>query len=365
MFAQFTRAIGLNDVCDSLRLHSGLIHTLRGATAPSRNALSHANKHRSADMAEALTWQVLAHLQSICPAFGQISGRRQLVPRFKKSIQIVDSTTIGLIARCMDWASHRRRKAAAKCHVRLDMRSFLPQCVIIGSGREADAPKAPRLCATLQKGEIVIFDRAYFDLVHLHDLNQRGVFWILRGKETLNVRVVKRLQTPRHTGFILRDDIVEFKGEVSQGRYPSPMRRVIALVEVDGKMQEMTFLTNNFTWAASSVAELYRCRWQIEVFFKQIKQVLQISDFLGNSANAVRWQLWTALLVYILLRFQAFQSRWASSFTRLWAVVRSAIWLKIDLLQFLRSCGTAGGSFRLLGQPEQAYLPGFDHAAVG
>jgi len=310
-------------------------------------------------------WKVLGHLQSLNPQFGRGRGRRRLVPRFKKSIQIVDSTTIGLIARCMDWASHRRRKAAAKCHVRLDMRGFLPQCVIIGSGREADAPKAPRLCAGLGKGEIVIFDRAYWDLIHLNDLNQRGVWWVLRAKETLNVRVVKRLQPPRRTGFILRDDIVEFQGEVSRRRYPCRMRRVVALVEVEGEIQEMIFLTNNFEWAASSVAELYRCRWQIEIFFKQIKQVLQISDFLGNSANAVRWQLWTALLVYILLRFQAFQSQWVSSFSRLWAVVRAAIWLRIDLLQFLRSCGTAGGSFHLLGQPEQAYLPGFSHFTVG
>src|SRR5262249_50744915 len=184
--------------------------------------------------------------------------------------------TISLIANCMDWASHRRRKAAAKCHVRLDMRGFLPQCVIIGSGREADAPKAPRLCAALRAGEIVIFDRAYFDLIHLNDLNQRGVWWIMRAKETLNVRVVKRLQRPRRKGYILRDDLVELVGEVSRSRYPTRIRRVVARVEVDGKMQEMTFLTNHFQWAGSSVADLYGSRWQIEVFFKQIKQVLQI-----------------------------------------------------------------------------------------
>jgi len=365
MFAQFTRAIGLNDVCDSLRLHAGLLGTLRGASGPSRNALSHANKHRPAEMAQALMWKVLEHLETLQPQFGGRGGRTRLVPRFKKSIQIVDSTTISLIAQCMDWASHRRRKAAAKCHVRLDMRGFLPQCVILGSGREADAPQAPGLCAALQGGEIVIFDRAYFDLIHLQQLNQRGVFWVMRAKETLRVRVVQRLQRPRRGGYILRDDIVEFVGQVSRSRYPTRIRRVTALVEVEGKMQEMTFLTNHLQWAASSVADLYKCRWQIEVFFKQIKQVLQLSDFLGNSANAVRWQLWTALLVYILLRFQSFQSRWASSFVRLWAVVRSALWLKIDLRSFLASCGTAGGSFRLLGQPEQAYLPGFAPTAVG
>jgi hypothetical protein len=113
------------------------------------------------------------------------------------------------------------------------------------------------------------------------------------------------------------------------------------------------------------VADLYKCRWQIEVFFKQIKQTLQLADFLGNSANAVRWQVWIALLVYVLLRFQAWASNWNGSFIRLWASVRSALWLKLDLVSLLKSYGTAGGSFRLIGQPEQAYLPGLARAPMG
>jgi IS4 transposase len=166
-------------------------------------------------------------------------------------------------------------------------------------------------------------------------------------------------------GKILRDDEIVLTGTVSFGRYPTRLRRVVALVQVDGVEREMEFLTNHFTWAPSSVAELYRCRWQIEVFFKQIKQTLQLSDFLGNSANAVRWQVWTALLVYVLLRYQVFLSRWGSSFVRLWAVVRSGLWLKLDLVALLESYGIAGGDFRLLGQPEQAFLPGFRPAPVG
>lgn len=143
------------------------------------------------------------------------------------------------------------------------------------------------------------------------------------------------------------------------------MRRVAALVAVDGVEREMVFLTNHFEWAAGTVAGLYRCRWQIEVFFKQIKQTLQLADFLGNSANAVRWQVWTALLVYVLLRYQAHLSRWGSSFVRLWTCPRAALWLKLDAVALLKSYGTAGGDFRLLGQPEAAYLPGFRPAAVG
>jgi IS4 transposase len=121
----------------------------------------------------------------------------------------------------------------------------------------------------------------------------------------------------------------------------------------------MTFITNNLAWAASSVADLYRCRWQIEVFFKQIKQTLQLADFLGTSANAVRWQVWMALLTYLLLRYISFLSGWSHSFSRLFTLIRAALWKHWDLLSLLRIYGTANGHFRYLARPEQAYFPGF------
>jgi len=175
--------------------------------------------------------------------------------------------------------------------------------------------------------------------------------------------IARRIKKP--AGKILRDDEIRLTTPQIRTDYPQRLRCVVALVEVEGVEREMVFLTNHFEWAASTVAELYRCRWQIEVFFKQIKQTLQLTDFLGNSANAVRWQVWTALLVYVLLRYQAFLSRWGSSFVRLWTCGHAALWLKLDALVLLKSYGTAGGDFRLLGQPEAAYLPGFRPAATG
>ena len=305
---------------------------------------------------------MLAHLQGLSKGFAQ--GRRRLAHRFKAPIHVVDATTIELIASCLDWAKHRRRKAAAKCPLRLDLRSQLPRCAIIDTARENDAKRARELCAGIRAGEIVLFDKAYVDFAHLCDLETRGVSWVTRAKEHLAYRVVKkRLKKPE--GKILRDDEVGFTGFYSRRRYPHRLRRVEALVEVDGKERVMVFLTNNLQWAASSVAGLYRCRWQIECFFKQIKQTLQLADFLGNSANAVRWQLWMALLCYVLLRYLAHVSRWAGSFTRLWAVCRSALWARLDLRALLESYGTAGGSFRCLGQPEALWLPGLRPKPVG
>jgi Transposase DDE domain/Domain of unknown function (DUF4372) len=364
LFAQFTHAIGLNDVSDSLRLHSGPLSAIRGATPPSRNGLSTANRERPAALAEELFWKTLEHLKNVSPAFGSGRAGKRLAHRFKTAIHIVDATTIQLIACCLDWAKHRRRKAAAKCHLRLDLHSFLPRFALIDTARDNDAKRAHEVCAGIRAGEIVLFDKAYVDFGHLHDLNERGVFWVTRAKNNLQFKVARK-RIKKSAGKILRDDEILLTGVRSRADHPQRLRRVVALVEVDGVEREMVFLTNNFQWAASTVAELYRCRWQIEVFFKQIKQTLQLADFLGNSANAVRWQVWTALLTYVLLRYQAFLSRWGSSFVRLWTCVRAALWLKLDAVALLKSYGTAGGDFRLLGQPQAAYLPGFRPVTVG
>ena len=355
IYAQLTHALGLNDVCDALRLHSGPLSAIRGATPPSKNALSHANRQRNPQMAEALFWTMLDHLQQLHPGFGA-RHRPKFAFRFKRLIHIVDSTTIQLVARCLDWAKHRRRKAAAKCHVRLNLQTFLPRFALVDTAGEHDNRRAHELCAGVQAGEIVIFDKAYVDFAHLADLSMREVFWVTRAKENLLYRVVRRLQTGR-SGNILRDDLIELTGPARQA-YPVELRRVVALVEVDGAMREMVFLTNNLTWSAQTIADLYRCRWSIEVFFKELKQTLQLADFLGHNANAVRWQVWTALLVYLLLRFCAFLSQWAHSFTRLFTLLRSALWQRLDLRSLLDSYGTAGGGGRFLGTPEQAYLPG-------
>ncbi len=356
MHAHLAHACGLNDVCDAVRNHRGKLATVRGATPPSRNALSYANKTRSAKMAEDLFWQVLAHLTTICPAFG---GRnyRGFPRRFKRTIHVVDSTTIKLVANCMDWARHKRRKAGAKTHMRLDLQSFLPRFAIVDTARPNDNKCARELCADIRSGEIVLFDKAYIDFAHLFDLQQRGVFWVTRAKENMRARCTKRLlNTPKDA--ILRDELIVLERFTAHKKHPLPLRRVHALVERDKKLVEMVFITNNLTWAPSSIAELYKSRWSIEALFKQLKQTLQLCDFLGHSKNAIQWQIWTALLVYVLLRFLAFTSTWNHSYNRLVALIRSTLWSRLQLVALLHSYGTAGGHLRMLAAPAQAYLPG-------
>lgn len=352
LFAQLSHAMGLNDVCDWLRLKSAVLARF-GVTPPSRNALSHANKQRSAEFAEKLFWSLLAHLQHASPNFAAGRKGKGLLRRFKVKVHAVDSTVIQLVANCMDWAKHRRRKAAAKMHLRLDLHSFLPSFAIVDTAAQHDNKRAREVCATIAAGEIVVFDKAYVDFEHLSDLNLRGVWWVTRAKDNMKFRVVKN-----HTkGYdnILKDQLIALQGKHKGMK----LRRVEAWVEVEGAWRVMVFITNNLEWSPRSVCDLYRRRWDIEVFFKQVKQSLKLASFLGHSANAVRWQIYTALMIYVLLRFMAHLSEWGHSFTRLFAVTRSALWERIDLLALLKSYGTASGRMRVIGSLNDAWLPGF------
>ena len=357
LHVQLAHSLSLNDVADTLRNHSGVLTTIRRATPPSRNGLSHANRVRDPDMAQALFWEVLSHIQSQHPDFGRGHKYSGLPKRFKRAIHAIDSTTIQLVANCMDWAKHRRRKAAAKCHMQLNLQTFLPQFAIVKEASTHDSTEAYQLCSNLKDGEIAVFDKAYVDFPHLADLDKRGVFWVTRAKDNMNYRIVKQHTPPK--GDILRDVLIELKTPKSYQAYPQKLRLVTANVQVNGVMKTMTFITNNFLWAPSSICDLYKCRWGIEVFFKQIKQTLQLSDFLGHSQNAILWQVWMALLAYVLIRFIGHLGQWKGTFRRLFTLLRGVLFSRLDVTSVMQLCGTARGSPRMIGSPQQAYLPGF------
>jgi hypothetical protein len=359
LYAQLCHCISLPDVCDALALRKSRLSLLRGATPPKRNTLSHANRKRNPELMEKLFWETLNHLRIQSPEFGP-AGRYSGVPRrFKKTIHAIDSSTISLVANCMDWAKHRRRKAAAKLHLTLNMQTFLPTIAVVEEASHHDATRARELCVPLKEGEIVVFDKAYVDFKHLHELDERGIFWVTRAKDNMSYEVVKELPNDAQQG-IIRDQLIILNTEKSQKAYPKQFRLVTARVELNGKEVEMTFISNNTKWAASSVAGLYQSRWGIEVFFKQLKQTLKLSGFIGYSKEAIQWQIWAALLVWLLSRYAAFVSGWSHSFSRLMALLRSYVWDKFDLSELLKFHGTAGGLPRMVAEPGQAYFVGFE-----
>jgi hypothetical protein len=218
-------------------MHSGPLSSIRAATAPSRNGLSHANRERSAEMAEELFWRTLEHLTQQSPGFGG-GKRRGPAFRFKMPIHVIDSTTMELVANCMDWAKHRRREAAAKTHMRLNLQSLLPSFVIIDTAAEHDNKRARELCADLKSGEIALFDKGYVDFGHLQDLDKRGVFWVTRAKDNMAYEVVKKMPRAKDEK-ILQDEIIVLSNPNQSA--PELMRRTVALVEVDGKERERPF----------------------------------------------------------------------------------------------------------------------------
>lgn len=357
MLGHLAHAFSLNEICDSCSIHAASLQRIGGVTPPKRNTFSNANRTRDPLIAERIYWAVLSQLTASCSGFAAPGRCRGFLHRFKRRIFAIDSTVIQLSLACIDWAKHRRRKAAAKTHVRIDVTSFVPSVVIVESAARHDSKKAAELCRGIRPGDILVADKAYLDFSFLHGLHERGVFFVLRQKENMSARVTRAMPCG---GRVLADEAVELDGALTAGKYPGELRSVRALVEVDGQDREMAFITNNMDWAAQTIAELYRARWSVEIFFKELKQTLQLADFIGTNENAVKWQIWVGLLVHLLLHYLKHQSKWRHSFSRLAGLVRSAVWMKINLLQTLSHYGTASPPRRPAATAKQMFLQGFE-----
>lgn len=356
LYGHASHAFSLNEICDALSVHQAEFLRIRGATAPARNTFSNANRTRNPAMAEDLYWQMLEHLQAISPGFTEYGKHSGFIFRLKREIFALDSTTLQLTLASIDWARHRRRKAAAKCHMRLNIGTFLPSFAVVDKSGH-DAVPAEVLCAGMGAGDVLVADRAYIKFPLLAGLHARGVFFVLRSKQNMVYTIVKKLPCK---GKILRDELIRTRGQTSTKDYPEILRMVTALVEVKGVECEMTFITNNTVWSARTIAELYRARWAIESFFKELKQTLQLRDFVGTNEKAVKWQVWTGLLTHLLLRFLRHVSRWGRSFSRCVGIVRSALWVKTDLGELLVCYGTANAPHRPILSAKEPFLPGFE-----
>ena len=377
IYCHMAHCISLNDICDGLQNFKGNLNDIRNVTAPHRNTLSHANRTRDIALIKKLFWKTVEYYQQTHPNFFTQGARSyfRLPRRFKRAIRAIDSTTIELIAKCMDWAKHRKHKAAAKVHVALDLISFIPIRVVTDSANHHDGSYMSELCGNMKSGDIAVMDRAYVDYKQLDTLTEQGVFWVTRSKSNMKVKVIRELNkgrknTPRegkepHYPIILKDEEVELTGKTSHKRYPRSFRHVSAIVlDSNGKEITVSFLSNNMEWAASSICDLYRCRWGIETFFKEIKQTLQIRTFVGFSRNAIEWQVWSALLTYLLMRIMAFLSNWKRDFKHFFTLMKGALWAKRSVNLIVSRYGTAEET----PPPEEAQLtpdlPGINWAML-
>ena len=371
LYCQVSKTESLNSICDVALANETLWQSM-GITVPHRNTFANANAMRPSAMAKDLYWKMHGYLTGIAPKFGH-GPHKGYCFRIKAPMFAVDSSTISLSMNSFDWAQHRRSKAAAKLHMTLGLGNRLPSFAIVEDAAHHDSVRAAELTAHLKRGDIVAADRAYTDFGFMNGLNERGVWFVTRQKRNMKMKVVKSLRKPvaatdEKKTQILADEIVVPEKESTAAKYKGTLRRVTAVVEIQGQMKEMMFLTNNLKWSARTVAEIYRDRWGIETFFKELKQTCQIHDFIGYSENAVQWQVWIGLLAHLLLRYLRYLSLWGLSFSRLAALVRGTLWNRRNLIETLKMYGTAGPVKTPTPKPKPLYFQAildFSSAAMG
>jgi hypothetical protein len=341
LFCQLGRAHSLREICGGLASVEGKLRHLGVGNAPARSTLSYANAHRPAELFEDVFYDLLGRCQAL-------AGPRKF--RFKNKLYSLDATVIDLCLSVFDWAKFRRAKGAVKLHLLLDHDGYLPTFCLMTEGRVHEINVARTL--ELPPGAVVVMDRGYVDYLWLDSLDAQGVFFVTRLKENALFSIAETLSAPK--GRILADDIILLPGSGKSLNPDRVLRRVVVWDEVNER--EIVLLTNNFKLAASTIAALYKERWQIELFFKALKQNLKIKTFVGTSANAVRIQIWTALIAILLLKYLQMRSRIAWSLSNLVALLRLNLFVHRDLWKWVDE------PFQPPDIPEIAAQPTFDFA---
>jgi hypothetical protein len=319
LFAQLGRAHSLREICGGLASCEGKLAHL-GVTAPRRSTLAYANAHRPWQLYQAVFYQVLGRCR-------EVAGSKPF--RFKNKLLSLDATVIDLCAEMFPWAVFRRAKGAVKLHFTLDHDGYLPTFLVITDGKHHEAPVARE--QTFSPGAILVFDKGYTDFAWFADLTAAGVFFVTRLKRNADYTVVERRTPPQGRGIVC-DQIIRVRGPLTRRKYPGTLRRV-GYRTPDG--DHLVFLTNHFTLGASTVARIYKDRWQIELFFKALKQNLRVKTFVGTSANALHTQIWTALIALLLLKYLQLKARFGWSLSNLVALLRMNLLVYRDLWAWL------------------------------
>jgi hypothetical protein len=321
LFCQLGRAHSLREIEGGLKSCEGkLIHL--GIEVPARSSLSYANGHRPWQLFECVFHELLGQVRS------SIQAPRKF--RFKHKLVSLDSTVIDLCLSVFDWARFRRTKGAVKLHLVLDHDGYLPCFGVITEGELHDVKVAQQL--NFAPGTVVIDDRGYNDYRLFARWTEAGVFFVTRMKDNAQYEVVEEHEPPQNRG-IVADQTIRLSGAGAQEKCPHLLRRIEAVREDTGEI--LVFLTNHHKLGASTISAIYKDRWSIELFFKALKQNLKIKTFIGTSPNAVKTQIWCALISMLLLRYLQLRSRFGWSLSNLVAMLRMNLFTHRDLEAWL------------------------------
>lgn len=311
----------LRDIVESLSVQSHRLYHL-GSARLSKSNLARINEGKPALLYEALFGKLLQQCRSVAPTHNF---------KFRNPLYSLDASTIDLCLSVFPWANFRTTKGAVKLHVGLNHSGYLPEFVTITEGKTHDV-KVGRLL-NFPKGSIVAVDKGYNDYAWYKQLTDKGIFFVTRLKTNAKYRVTDRRAVAKETGLIC-DQTIELTGQQTTKKCPVALRRIGYRDQLTGK--RYVFLTNNFRLSAKTIADIYKSRWQVELFFKWIKQNLKIKSFVGTSKNAVMTQIWIAMCMYLLIAFIKFQSGITKSMQQLLRLLQLNLFEKRDLMALLR-----------------------------
>jgi len=321
LFCQLGRAHSLREICHGLASCEGKLSHL-GIAVPKRSSLAYANEHRPWELYQRLFFSLLERCRQAGPFPKKF--------RFKNKLVSLDSTVIDLCIKLFDWARFRRTKGAVKLHLVLDHEGYLPSFALISEGKTHDVKVAHHL--SFEPGTVVVDDRGYNDYRLFAKWTEEEVYFVTRMKENALYKVIESRPVPQNR-YVLKDQVIGLTGIDAWEKCPYLLRRVEVYSPEKGEV--LVFLTNHFGFGATTIAAIYKDRWQIELFFKAIKQNLKIKTFVGTSANAVKIQVWTALMAMLILRYLQLKSKFGWSLSNLVALLRMNLFTYRDLWAWL------------------------------
>jgi hypothetical protein len=320
LFCQLGGARSLREICNGLAASEGKLRHLGIPVAPSRSTLAYANEHRPWELYQTVFGELLQRCYSVA------SGRKKF--RFKNKLLSLDSTSIDLCASLFDWAQYKRTKGAVKLHLLLDNEGYLPSFACITDGKKHDITVGRTL--RFQPGTIVVFDKGYVDYRWWEQMIQDGVYFVTRFKQDLKIEETAQREVPQNSN-VRRDREIR----IAPDRKDFELKLRLVTIWDEKKQEEITFLTNHLKLGATTIARIYKERWQIELFFKALKQLLRVKTFVGTSANALKTQIWIALIAMLVLKFLHLKSQFGWSLSNLVALVRQQLFVYRDLYLWL------------------------------
>jgi len=327
LFCHLAHADSLREICGGLACCLGKLKHLGISKVPNKSTLSYANQKRPALLYEGLFWTMMQRFRQN----GHLGVRKRKF-RFKNKLLSLDSTTISLCLQLFPWAQFRRAKGGVKVHVLLDHDDYMPSYILITQAKRHDRTVARGF--SLNRGSIVAFDRAYNDYKLFGQWTENGIFFVTRLKENAVYKIVEEREIPQNRS-ILTDQLIRLTGVKAEEKCPHLLRRIV--VWDQDNQREIILLTNHLSFGATTIASIYKDRWEIEIFFKTLKQHLKVKTFVGTSENALRIQIWTALITLLLLKFLHYLSKAKWSLSNLATMLRLNLFTYRDLTEWLHN----------------------------